>query len=53
MSHKYTFTGGGGGGGGWLEQVGLKLTQSPTKAEVEVGTELGNTRNAGISQGYH
>ena len=26
--------------GGWLEQVGLKLTQSPAK--VEVGTELGN-----------
>ena len=32
--------GGGGGGGGWLEQVRLKLTQSPTKAGVEVGTEL-------------
>ena len=32
----------GGGGGGWLDQVGLKLTQSPTKAGVEVGTELGN-----------
>ena len=31
-----------GVGGGWLEQVGLKLTQSPAKAGVEVGTELGN-----------
>ena len=31
------------GGGGWLDQVGLKLTQSPAKAGVEVGTELGNT----------
>ena len=32
-----------GGGGGWLDQVGLKLTQSPAKAGVEVRTELGNT----------
>ena len=32
----------GGGGGWWLEQVGLKLTQSPAKAGVEVRTELGN-----------
>ena len=32
----------GGGGGGWLDQVRLKLTQSPTKVGVEVGTELGN-----------
>ena len=31
-----------GVGGGWLEQVGLKLTQSPTMVGVEVGTELGN-----------
>ena len=38
MSHKYTFT----GGGGWLDQVGLKLTQSSAKAEVEVGTDPGN-----------
>ena len=30
-----------GVGGGWLDQVGLKLTQSPTKVGVEVGTELG------------
>ena len=30
-----------GVGGGWLEQVGLKLTQSPAKTGVEVGTELG------------
>ena len=36
--------GGGGGGGGWLDQVRLKLTQSPTKVGVEVGTELGNER---------
>ena len=41
MIQKYTFT--GGGGGGWLDKVGLKLTQSPAKAGVEVGTELGNT----------
>ena len=27
--------------GGWLDQVGLKLTQSLAKAGVEVGTELG------------
>ena len=39
MIQKYTFT----GGGGWLNQVGLKLTQSPAKAGVEVRTELGNT----------
>ena len=39
MIQKYTFT--GGGGGGWLNQVGLKLTQSPAKAGVEIGTELG------------
>ena len=30
------------GVGGWLDQVRLKLTQSPTKVGVEVGTELGN-----------
>ena len=30
------------GGGGWLDQVGLKLTQSPTGVGVGVGTELGN-----------
>ena len=41
MILKYTFT--GGGGGGLLDQVVLRLTQSPAKAEVEVGTELGNT----------
>ena len=35
----------GGGGGGWLDQVRLKLTQSPTKVGVEVGTELGNLIN--------
>ena len=29
------------GGGGWLDQVELKLTQSPAEAGVEVGTELG------------
>ena len=29
------------GGGGWLDQVGLKVTQSPAKAGVEIGTELG------------
>ena len=40
MIQKYTFT--GGGGGGWLDQVGLKLTQSPTGVGVGVGTELGN-----------
>ena len=28
--------------GAWLDQVRLKLTQSPTKVGVEVGTELGN-----------
>ena len=32
----------GVGVGGWLDQVRLKLTQSPTKVGVEVGTELGN-----------
>ena len=32
-----------GGGGGWLDQVGLKLTQSPAEAGVEAGTELGNS----------
>ena len=35
---KYTLT----GGGGWLDQVGIKLTQSPTGVGVGVGTELGN-----------
>ena len=28
--------------GGWLDQLRLKLTQSPTGVGVEVGTELGN-----------
>ena len=28
--------------GGWLDQLGLKLTQSPTGVGVGVGTELGN-----------
>ena len=43
MSKKIYFHGWMGlGGGGWLEQVRLKLTQSPAKAGVEVGTELGN-----------
>ena len=36
------------GGGGWLDQVELKLTQSPTGVGVEVGTELGNTENYNI-----
>ena len=30
-----------GGGGGWLDQLRLKLTQSPTGVGVKVGTELG------------
>ena len=30
--------------GGWLDQVRLKLTQSPPKVGVEVGTELGNVK---------
>ena len=30
--------------GGWLDQLRLKLTQSPTGVGVEVGTELGNMR---------
>ena len=30
------------GGGGWLDQLRLKLTQSPTGVGVKVGTELGN-----------
>ena len=34
--------------GRWLEQVGLKLTQSPAKAGVEVGTELGNKEKAKV-----
>ena len=29
---------------GWLDQLRLKLTQSPTGVGVEVGTELGNMR---------
>ena len=29
--------------GGWLDQLGIKLTQSPTEVGVEVGTELGNS----------
>ena len=33
------------GGGGWVDQVGLKLTQSPTGVGVGVGTELGNIIN--------
>ena len=33
----------GRGGGGWLDQVELKLTQSPAEAGVEVGTELGKS----------
>ena len=28
--------------GGWLDQLRLKLTQSPTGVGVKVGTELGN-----------
>ena len=35
----------GGWVGGWLDQLGLKLTQSPTGVGVGVGTELGNIRN--------
>ena len=35
MIQKYTT-----GGGGWLDQVGLKLTQSPAKAGLEVGLSL-------------
>ena len=31
----------GGWVGGWLDQLGLKLTQSPTGVWVGVGTELG------------
>ena len=31
------------GGGGWIDQVELKLTQSPAEAGVEVGTELGKS----------
>ena len=34
----------GVGVGGWLDQVGLKLSQSPTGVGVGVGTELGNSR---------
>ena len=37
------------GGGGWVDQVGLKLTQSPTGVGVGVGTELGNKFNPDIS----
>ena len=29
--------------GGWLNQLRLKLTQSPTEVGVKVGTELGNS----------
>ena len=32
--------------GGWVDQVGLKLTQSPTGVGVGVGTELGNMQPA-------
>ena len=37
---KINFHGWGmGGGGGWLNQVGLKLTQSPAKAGVGLGLD--------------
>ena len=36
------WVGGWGWAGGWLDQLRLKLTQSPTGVGVEVGTELGN-----------
>ena len=39
---KINFHGWGVEVGRWLEKVGLKLTRSPAKAGVEVGTELGN-----------
>ena len=32
------------GVGGWLDQLRLKLTQSPTGVGVEVGTELGKNK---------
>ena len=35
--------------GGWLDQLRLKLTQSPTGIGVEVGTELGNITRIVIS----
>ena len=35
--------------GGWLEQVGLKLTQSPAEAGVEAGTELGKKQKGGAA----
>ena len=34
----------GGGGGGWLDQLRLKLTQSPTRVGVKVGTEFGKNK---------
>ena len=39
------------GGGGWVDQVGLKLTQSPTGVGVGVGTELGKRQKAHLSNG--
>ena len=39
--YKLSRVGGWVGGGGWVDQVGLKLTQSPTGVGVGVGTELG------------
>ena len=33
---------------GWLDQMGLKLTQSPTGVGVAVGTKLGNKLKMGM-----
>ena len=33
---------------GWLDQMGLKLTQSPTGVWVAVGTKLGNKLKMGM-----
>ena len=33
------------GVGGWVDQLRLKLTQSPTRVGVEVGTELGKSKD--------
>ena len=41
------------GGGGWVDQLGLKLTQSPTGVGVGVGTELGNRVLGKFSKFYN
>ena len=38
--NKLSRVGGGGGGGGWLEQLGIRLSQLPTKLKLKLKLKL-------------